>query len=171
MRKIEDGITYYVIKKKKDIPVDGLGLGKPETRQALYVLQQILEYFQIPNQKIFRTSLGKPFFKNQNIYFNYSYTKQYMAIAISNQDVGIDIEEKDRNVNQVMIKRCNFNQNHALRDFVVRESYCKLSGKGITIFFQTTYNKKYSNTLIDTQGYICSIWSKGQEQTFLRLNV
>ena len=58
----------------------------------------MLECFNQKLPEIKYSKTGKPYFKNSVIYFNYSHSKNYIACAISNKEVGIDIEETNTNI-------------------------------------------------------------------------
>ena len=71
---MEDGIIYYLIVNKKDIITDSI----KETDMALLVLKHMLNHFNIEMPVIERTSTNKPYFKDSNIFFNYSHSKNYI---------------------------------------------------------------------------------------------
>ena len=60
------------------------------------------------NLQIHTSKYGKPYLKNQNIYFNVSHTKHMLIVALSTQyDVGIDIEYKNTDIQtQNLPKQC-----------------------------------------------------------------
>ena len=61
-----------------------------------FVRKVLSKYLSIPASQIkFNLSeMGKPFLKNSNIYFNYSYRTTFGLLAISNnREIGVDIEK------------------------------------------------------------------------------
>ena len=101
------------------------------------------------------------------------HSNNYIACAISNYEVGIDIEETDRVINSVMIKICNFNQDTELEELVRREAYCKLSGNGIAMFFDKNNFKDIdaSGITISNDEYICSIFSDCFNPSFQSIDI
>ncbi|MDR0971348.1 MAG: 4'-phosphopantetheinyl transferase superfamily protein [Bacteroidales bacterium] len=97
---------------------------------------------------------GKPFFiNNKDIFFNLSHTKNFIAIAFSNTDIGIDIEKK-RKYKKEIVKRFFHNKECSLleniedenlqdelftRIWTIKEAYLKCTGKGIANNLNTFY--------------------------------
>lgn len=135
---------------------------RPETIKSEYVLFRMLNKLGINKTEINTSTLGKPFFNNNKIYFNYSHSNNYIACAISLENVGIDIEENTRVINKTMISICDLDASYPLAEFTKRESFCKLTGEGIAIFFDKNNFKDIDNycKLITTEKYTCSICSK-----------
>lgn len=174
-KSFDNNTIYYTIINKKEL--DFINTKNTEekiaTLQAKYVLNCMLDYFNIPKSEIVKTELGKPFFKDQAIYFNYSHSTNFIACAISKYNVGIDIEETNRVITDTMIKVCNFNKDSSLEEFVKREAFCKLTGNGITAFFD---NSTYENTtkncfIIKNKKYICAIWSDCLKPLYIKQNL
>lgn len=139
-----------------------------ETQQSLFILNCLMDEFNLSIDEINKTKLGKPYFKNLNIHFNYSHSTNYIACAISNSEVGIDIEETDRIINETLKNICGFKKGCELEELVKRESFCKLTGDGVAMFFQKGYFGGISknNLLIKNNNYICSICSDYPEPLF-----
>lgn len=92
---------------------------------------------------------GKPFI-DKNIYFNISHSKDLVAIAISDSEVGVDIEYLTR-----------FKKYFDPLEWVKRESIIKLNGDYITLdkMRNLDYDKYVTNiTLTDT--YVVSVINK-----------
>ena len=167
---LKDNIVYYTIVNKNDFvfDVDYSSIERLETLQSRYILNLLLNQFNIKEDNIYKTKLGKPYFKSLTVRFNYSHSTNYIACAISNSNVGIDIEETDRIINKTMKKVCAFEEGKELEELVKRESFCKLTGDGVAMFFQKNYfdgiNK--NNLLLKKDNYICSIYSDCSEPLF-----
>ena len=166
MTPMKNNVIYYTIIKKEKYKTNESFT--TETLQAQNILYEMLDYLNIKHYPIYRTKLGKPYFKNVNLHFNYSHSQNYIVCAISNVNIGVDIEETNQQINDVMIKKCGFDSNNKLEDFVRREAFCKLTGKGIAHFFdKSTFLKNKNDYLIvKNKNYICSIYSKSKNFTF-----
>ncbi len=168
-------VVYYTIinKNKLNLQLNNKCKDRLETSQSLYVLDLMLKHFGIEKDIIFKTKLGKPYFKGKRIYYNYSHSKNFIACAISKYDVGIDIEEYDRIISKTMIKICNLTEDNKLEELVKREAFSKLTGKGVAILFNKNnfenINKK--NIIINSSEYVCSIFSDCPEPSFQDINI
>ena len=158
--------VYYTIIKKKNLKFNN------ETKQAHEVLNKMLNYFNIEMSPIYTSKIGKPYFKNSNIFFNYSHSKTYIACAISYHEVGIDIEETDKIINKKMIEACYLDNSNPLKEFVQKESYSKLKGIGLKMLFNKIDLKsiKEKNIIIKNKNYICSIYSSYDYVNFKQLH-
>ena len=104
-----------------------------------YLLKKQLNYLKLQLPEICISANGKPYFINSNLFFNYSHSKNYIACAISFYEVGIDIEETTRNINDDISKKYldNVIENEKrIETWVKKESYSKLNGLGFQIKFQ-----------------------------------
>ena len=134
----------------------------------------MLNYLNVKLPEIYISKNGKPYFKNSNIYFNYSHSKNYIACAVSNYEVGIDIEESNRVINDKIAKKFLDEENNykkRIEKWVKKEAYSKLKGKGLLIPFQTiNLNKiKNKNLFISNDNYMCSIYSDNNDLIFKEL--
>lgn len=105
---------------------------------SLILLKYALTVNGINKQTIIYNEYGKPYLKDEKLFFNLSHTKEYVVCCISNQEVGIDIEYT-RPINELVIKKC-FSKSE--QDFVktdhdftkvwtLKESYIKNIGTGL----------------------------------------
>lgn len=106
--------------------------------------------YNINSYEIIKNEFGKPYLKNSNIYFNISHDKDICVIAISEKEIGVDIEYL--NYNQQVINKYFFdeeknimvNSNKLKYDFtkiwVKKEAYLKMMGTGLN------YGKENINT-------------------------
>ena len=80
-----------------------------------------------------------------NTFFNISHSGGYWAIAISDKPVGIDLQSKfkqgkpreisERTLKKILKPGEKPVKNNYLHNFVVKEAYAKLTGKGLSIGF------------------------------------
>jgi len=85
---------------------------------------------------------GKPYIPNSNKYFNLSHSGNYSVLAVSDKDVGVDIEKIDEKHLKVADKIFDkeeiswMNEDPLYRFhhlWTLKESYLKLIGKGLTV--------------------------------------
>ena len=149
---------YYLIVNKDDIDIDD----KSDRSKARYVLKQFLNYFNIDMPRIELDDNLKPYFKDSNIYFNYSHCKKYIACAISLHNLGIDIELSTRKISDLLADKYLDNERdnqEKIKKWVLKESYSKLKGLGIQMIKDININSiKEQNKFIDNKEYYCSIY-------------
>ena len=170
----ERRIVYYSIVEKSDIKADN-AIVKLETNQAMTLLKKQLNYLDLKLPEIRISANGKPYFKNSNLFFNYSHSKNYIACAVSFYEVGIDIEETTRNINDNIAKKYldNVNGNKKrIETWVKKESYSKLKGLGLKIGFQNIKLSeiKTKNLYIKEKKYMCSIYCDNEDAFFKELS-
>lgn len=162
--------VYYSIVNKSDIKIDKK-LNNLETEQSKFILNNMMSYLKLNIPEINISQGGKPYFKDSNIYFNYSHSKNYIACAIGNCEVGIDIEETSRIINDDIAKKYLDNAKGNLKrieTWIKKEAYSKLKGLGLQINFQNIKldNLKEKNLLINKKEYLCSIYSEDNDIEF-----
>lgn len=122
-----------------------------------------LSNYYMLNQEISYTEYGKPYLKeNYGIHFNISHSGDYVICAISNNPVGIDIQqhsfidleiidllhevEKERllcaNLDEELKKFLFFNI------WVGKESFIKYSGTGLSCDLNSFYINEFTNNVI-----------------------
>ena len=131
----------------------------------------MLLYFGIEMPEIEKSNRGKPYFKNSSIYFNYSHSKNFIACALSLNEVGIDIEEIDRIISDDIAIKYLDNENDNIKrieTWVKKEAYSKLKGLGLQIKLQdiNLSNLKEKSITISNTSYICSIYSDYKDPVF-----
>lgn len=101
-------------------------------------------YYQEKNKKINLDKIkyeeyGKPYYEN-DFFYNISHSKNYICIATSSSEVGIDIEE-ERKITSGLEKRILtskelMNDNLNLIEYwVIKEAYSKYKGLGLRMHF------------------------------------
>lgn len=147
---MEEKNIYYAVVNKKELANAYINLHTKnkkeelsETLLARHLLEYLLEHFNLEKRKICYSKYGKPYFKDANLYFNYSHSKKYIACAISNTEIGVDIEERNREVPVEMEKRIYTSEEiknkkkSDVEQWVIKEAYAKYLGLGLTLPFNT----------------------------------
>ena len=155
---LKNGVVYYTIVKKDTVP------GESDTKSARYLLRWMLDYLNIDCPcKIDFMEHGKPYFKGLDVCFNYSHSKNYIACAISNCDVGIDIEDADRKISDRVSKKYlggEKDDNKIIEKWVKKEAYSKLKGQGISIIRNIDLDNIYDECMFIANGrYVCCLYS------------
>lgn len=132
-----------------------LNLNKKMEREfALQLLEDALkeEYGIHTLPLILCSELGKPFFPDYpNIHFNYSHSKNYVACGISDQEIGVDIEDVRKVKDSLIRTICHENEyqwiiqaeseedryNRIILLWTIKEAYLKQRGTGINCRLNT----------------------------------
>lgn len=93
-----------------------------------------------------RTALGKPHLEGSPLHISVSHTPRHVFCCISPENVGLDAEEADRIAKpvylsaneQARLAASKNPQQDFLRLWVLKESYAKLTGKGIGSYLKET---------------------------------
>lgn len=99
-----------------------------------------------PLPEIRKTKLGKPYFADSLLHFSISHTKNYVFAAISDNPIGIDAEEMDRNIDLRLAEKILSAKEFAqfqkaadkrlalLRFWVLKEAAGKCTGEGLQLW-------------------------------------
>lgn len=98
--------------------------------------------YKIGDYELSKNENGKPYFKNLPLNFNISHTENAVACAVSQTDIGVDIQKKNVEYSRVMHRVCCKNEidlilssKNPTEDFVklwtLKESYVKCIGARI----------------------------------------
>ena len=108
-----------------------------EFENSLGAVRTILaKYFGIQNPVILRTENGKPYLKDNAVYFSVTHTKDALFLAFCDENVGIDAEYTEKDVDFLpIIKRFSalerkeiVDKQAFLRNFTAKESAVKWLG-------------------------------------------
>ncbi len=103
-----------------------------------------------PLPEICKTDRGKPYFADSQLHFSLSHTKNHAFCCVATQNLGIDAEETDRKVDlrladkilspteKVRFAQVQDKSTALLRFWVLKESYAKLTGKGLGDYLYET---------------------------------
>jgi 4'-phosphopantetheinyl transferase len=116
-----------------------------QRKLALYLLDYALyREYSIKKGEIVTGEHGKPYFKDSDVFFNYSHCKYGVACAVvKGKQVGVDIE-RITEVKPAVVKRvCCDNELKAIeagenfiKIWVQKEAYSKFTGKGFAEGFK-----------------------------------
>ena len=119
--------------------------------------------------EIARTPQGKPYFPHDDHYFSISHTHTHAFCCLHTQPVGIDAEPCGRPVNLALAQRyfspaeqtqlaASADPNRTfLRLWVLKESYAKLTGKGIGNYLKSTNFSETSQLIQEIDGHYVSV--------------
>jgi len=110
------------------------------------LIKGLKQFFNIDynNIEIIKNSKGKPFIKDKNIYFSISHTDNFVVCALSNKEIGIDVEKiKEVNLKTIKLFASErernyiiYNKNklweHYFRIYTLKEAYVKMLAKDLT---------------------------------------
>lgn len=126
--------------------------------------------------EILRDEMGKPHFKDCPLHFNVSHSGEYLAIAVSENFVGIDIQEpkkiKDGMYRKVVQpQEAEFIGEERQKDFLrlwsLKESFVKAEGKGLRIPLKDYYFVKENGDYFVNYGGQRMPWTFTIEETLI----
>jgi len=142
-------LDRFVLKNKADFP-DFRSFNQYKKQQIYYYRNQLLAQqlgCSIEQLQFAKHEHGKPYLTSHTLHFNHSHSQHNYALAISGRvkDIGIDIEELDRNVNFDALAKHAFHpdeyriwqetqdQGYWFRVWTTKEAILKASGLGIRL--------------------------------------
>ncbi len=96
------------------------------------------------------TPRGKPCFVGSDLHFSVSHTKNHVFCCLAEENVGVDAEEADRKIDpRAVLRYCSQAEqarlsgaehlhDALLRLWVLKESYAKLTGRGLGNYLRET---------------------------------
>lgn len=127
--------------------------------------------------EILREELGKPYFKDYPMHFNVSHSGEYLAIALSESPVGIDIQEP-KNLREGMYRKVvqpqeqeligENRQADFLRLWTLKESFVKAEGKGLRITLKDYYFEKENEEYVVNYCGQRMPWTFNIEETLIK---
>lgn len=154
INSIDDNLYYYLInfvsyEKQQKIKKYRFKEDKLRTLCGDVLLRYILiNFFDIKNGQItfYKNDYGKPFLKDLPFFFNISHSGEWVICAVSNEEIGADIEIiKDTNLSigeRFFSKEENEYLNNTSNDkkekaffniWTLKESYVKYIGQGLSM--------------------------------------
>ena len=99
-----------------------------------FIKSIFLKYYNIPNAEICKSKNGKPYIKN-GIFFNAAHSGDVLAVAVSDKEVGLDCELKNKKMRTAVLKRFSEKERGEIKtdeDFILhwtaKESFIKFLG-------------------------------------------
>ena len=116
------------------------------------------ETLKIHQFALAKTKQGKPYFAEQpDIHFNLSHSGDYVACAMADREIGVDIQKWKEPVKESLVKRVlqETEEGFFFDIWAAKEAYCKCIGKGLAKDMRELtcdiVNKKVEDTLTGTQ--------------------
>lgn len=143
----------------------------------LLLLSEIEKRTNIPQKRIsFRLGMhGKPYLKNSELFFSMSHTEGAIVAAFAEGDeIGADIERKNRRVNERMYPRVLSDEEQKsvrgaedfLKLWVQKEAFLKRLGVGITRDLRAVSPENLPDTAaIDCGDYFIGVSGKGAKES------
>lgn len=133
------------------------------------LLTKVLKDEKVTNAEIVYNEHGKPYLKNNELYFNISHDKNITVLVTSDKEIGVDLEYltyKPSVVNkyftpreQEIVKNSKNKAYDFTKIWVMKESYVKMLGIGILYGLEKvdTINLIKKFEIIDKKEYLISI--------------
>lgn len=142
-------VYLYVIPKNEvhnytstTMPAHYTGTIRDESKMGYAILSDILKIkFEVAYRatNILTNPNGKPYLKDSSICFNISYSQDYVACAVGQQEIGIDIEQPreipPKLLPKILTPEEIDNGVDPLQAWVIKEAYSKLLGAGLALGF------------------------------------
>ncbi len=129
------------------------------------LLNKVLNELNIKDEIIYN-EYGKPYLKNNEIFFNISNCDIYTVLVISSKEVGVDIEKITIKEN-IIDKICNENEKKLIKspiDFtsiwVKKESYVKYLGVGLSYGLKNVDTTKLNYIIKKFNNYLIAIYGE-----------
>lgn len=133
------------------------------------LLTKVLNDDQIPDTNIIYNEHGKPYLKNNELFFNISHDKNMTVLVTSDKEIGVDLEYltfKESVVNkyftpreQEIIKKSKNKEYDFTKIWVMKEAYVKMLGTGILYGLEKVDTIKLTKKfeIIDKDEYLIAI--------------
>lgn len=155
--------------KQVNIPQHYTSTIRDESRLAYAVLARSLKEdlgLMYDAATIYVTKDGKPFHEDNEYYFSFTHSDIYIACAIADEEVGVDIEQartiKPQLLRKILTPEEINDSVNPIRAWVIKEAYGKFIGLGIGLGFTTlsaeSLQNKYPNIILDEKSFICSLF-------------
>ena len=134
------------------------------------LIKKIADDYNIKNYKIVKNEYGKPYFENNDVYFNISNSDSVVVAAVSDKEIGIDIQKikyNDAIVNRTFtesekqyLNKSSDKKKVFTLIWTMKESYVKKLGIGVGYGLKNvdTINMIDKFKVIEYEDYIITIY-------------
>ena len=134
------------------------------------LIKKIADDYNIKNYKIVKNEYGKPYFENNDVYFNISNSDSVVVAAVSDKEIGIDIQKikyNDAIVNRTFtesekqyLNKSSDKKKVFTLIWTMKESYVKKIGIGVGYGLKNvdTINMIDKFKVIEYEDYIITIY-------------
>jgi len=176
-------IYLYVIPKNEvhnytstPMPAHYTGTIRDESKMGFAILSHILKTkFEVTYHatNILTKPNGKPYLKDSLICFNISYCQNYVACAVGQQEIGVDIEQP-RELSPKLLPKILTPEEISdgvdpLHAWVMKEAYGKLLGEGLALGFASisidTILGKRPHFIVPSKVYTCAVFYENPNTT------
>lgn len=124
--------------------------------------------------EVLTTDRGKPYFADEKLHFSISHTPGHAFCVLSEQNVGMDAEELDRNINLKLARKilsptekaefdAASDKRQALLTFwVLKEAAAKLSGQGLKGYPNHTHFSLADPRVTQIDGCLVAVLTEGE---------
>ena len=131
--------------------------------------QMVLEQTGAPLPEILTGERGKPYFAEGDLHFSISHTKGHVFCVVRPHPVGIDAEEKDRDIDlrlaekilspmeKAQYEKATDKKEALLKFWVLKEAAGKCTGEGINGYPNKTEFSLQDNRLTEVDGCFVAI--------------
>ena len=143
---LKKGYELVSDKRKEKIDFYRFDKDKKLSCAAYLLLQKVLEEENIKNPEFEIGKYGKAYISNyEDIYFNLSHSGKIVCCAISDMEIGVDVEYNDPKIDLNIAKNYFYNSeyenimksdnpsNEFFKYWVLKESYMKYTGLGFNL--------------------------------------
>lgn len=147
-----DFYKEYFIKYRENMKLSITNsLRKKQSILVRYLLEQLLKEKNSINNNFVYNENGKPYLKDNSIYFNFSHSYNKSIVAISKKEIGVDIEKiRITNINTIKKFATEKEKKFILQDknllyerlfliYTLKESYCKMLGEDLKKVFEVEF--------------------------------
>ena len=132
-----------------------------KSRSLLKILLKNYYNINYKDIEIITNQYGKPYIKDMKIYYNISYSYDYVICIISNKEIGIDIEKiRKTNINTKKIFATKIEQNYIgnyeklFKIFTLKEAYFKMLGTDLKKMKNIEFNILNKNIICSDNNII-----------------